>query len=692
MTTMNGDDEVLMVAVPREAQDVLTFWFGGDQAETYRTKWFPPEASEKQRCMDALIIERYGALLQRAEQGELEAQGWTQQREALVALIVVLDQFSRHVYRASESKTQLLANDVQALRLAQLLVANEWHTDLAIPMFVFALMPLRHSPTPERLHTVLDAVSAREALQRAHSDLLEKFRRTTQTRLLHLPGNGSGSSSAALAAASDDDILERHFVETDERNLPSHRLYKAMHAYLTTMRAREYSHMAVSLSGGVDSMVVAYLLHKLRPLHNDFGIVAVHLDYGNRAESAAECAYVQTWCARFGIVCHARRIDEVKRATTKRDDYERISRDIRYSTYADVMAQYGAPGMCFGHHRGDVQENVISNMMKGLSLLGLNGMSASSVVNGVRIWRPLLDFDKDAIFDFAHRYGVPYFKDTTPAWSTRGKLRNQLVPLLAELYGDGFLNNLSTLGAESTQCSELIDRTVLKPILSSVVATQVAVSLDCSRLIAQPFFVWKEVLRSVCHGVLGNSMVREKPIRELMAKLARHRGTPDDAMWITLKKGNRSFITQDRTLIIFRDNVFRARPWPPHVPASTAPFRVHVGETYVFGSWTVTTALVDSDSDVVKMLRDRAPLTMRDVIQRDGVAYVIPIAPALTLSSEKRIAVLKRLEKPLTDFMPLVAASGASDESSGVDTDGAKWIHVQLTYCNQPQSKDSEEQ
>jgi hypothetical protein len=34
------------------------------------------------------------------------------------------------------------------------------------------------------------------------------------------------------------------------------------------------------------------------------------------------------------------------------------------------------------------------------------------------------------VLEYAHSFGVPYFKDTTPAWSTRGKLRNQLVPLL----------------------------------------------------------------------------------------------------------------------------------------------------------------------------------------------------------------------------------------------------------------------
>ncbi|GAB9473219.1 tRNA lysidine synthetase [Globisporangium polare] len=650
-----------------EALDVLAFWFGGDQNDNYRSKWFPPEASEKQKRMDALIAERFGALLQRAEGHELDQ--WQEQREALVALIVLLDQFSRHVYRHNENKEQLLRNDAHALELAQVLVEKHWHTDLEVPRFVFVMMPLRHTPTAERLHTVLESIAAREALQSSHVDLLEKFRRTTQNRLQHLRGE--------RRVESDDDILERHFVETDESDMPKNRLYRVMHEYLVTMRAREYPFMAVSLSGGVDSMVVAYLLHKLRSLHNSFGIVAVHLDYGNRNESRAECEYVRQWCARFDIVFHVRRIDEVKRNSTKRDDYERISREIRYATYAEVMAQHGAPGMCFGHHRGDVQENVISNMMKGLSLLGLNGMSASSVVNGVRIWRPLLDFDKDAIFDFAHRYGIPYFKDTTPVWSTRGKLRNQLVPLLAELYGDGFLNNLSNLGAESTQCGELVERNILAPIMETVGATEVAVWLDCTLLTSQPFFVWKEVLRSVCHSIMGNSMVREKPIRELIGKMARHSG--EVRMWITLKKGNRSYITHDRKLIIFRDNFF------PRVPYAPTQLAVQLGETYSFGPWTVSTSLREGDDATVLALKSREPFTMWDLIKGDGLAYVFPNAPALVISSEKRIPVLKRLEKPITDFMPLVAAVGkfgsvAAQEEGSEERD--TWVYVQLKYCN----------
>ena len=45
-----------------------------------------------------------------------------------------------------------------------------------------------------------------------------------------------------------------------------------------------------------DSMVLAKLLVKLRDKHNNFRVVAVHIDYANRPESGAEADYVEAWC------------------------------------------------------------------------------------------------------------------------------------------------------------------------------------------------------------------------------------------------------------------------------------------------------------------------------------------------------------------------------------------------------------
>merc|ERR1719502_2426278 len=113
--------------------------------------------------------------------------------------------------------------------------------------------------------------------------------------------------------------------------------------------------VAVSLSGGVDSMVVAELLvilkRKLPSIFGSLKIICIHIDYANRRESGAEAAYVERWCERRGIVFSKRVVDEVTRGVTARDQYEAISRDIRFGAYRTAAAEHGGfPAVMFGHH------------------------------------------------------------------------------------------------------------------------------------------------------------------------------------------------------------------------------------------------------------------------------------------------------------------------------------------------------
>ena len=88
------DNEVLILP-PGE---VLEYWFGtGDQKENYKTKWFPAN-KEAEATVDEEIYYRFNGTFEAALGGLLD--GWKRKgvREH-VALIVVLDQFSRHIYR-----------------------------------------------------------------------------------------------------------------------------------------------------------------------------------------------------------------------------------------------------------------------------------------------------------------------------------------------------------------------------------------------------------------------------------------------------------------------------------------------------------------------------------------------------------------------------------------------------------------
>ena len=118
-------------------------------------------------------------------------------------------------------------------------------------------------------------------------------------------------------------------------------------------------------------------------------------------------------------------------------------------------------------------------MMKGCSLLNISGMGQESIINGVLIWRPLLVHIKTDIFGFAHKFGIPYFKDTTPKWSSRGRMRNELLPLLKDIFGDD-LHNLSTLSMESIQFNRMATENIFDPLWDKIKYSKCAAWIDCN--------------------------------------------------------------------------------------------------------------------------------------------------------------------------------------------------------------------
>jgi predicted phosphoadenosine phosphosulfate sulfurtransferase len=90
-----------------------------------------------------------------------------------------------------------------------------------------------------------------------------------------------------------------------------HPLYKTVLQYMRE-RSEDLHHVVISLSGGVDSMVLAHILCQIgRSTGFSFEVVAIHIDYGNREESSIEADFVKRFCALRGIIFHKRRIDEV---------------------------------------------------------------------------------------------------------------------------------------------------------------------------------------------------------------------------------------------------------------------------------------------------------------------------------------------------------------------------------------------
>lgn len=111
--------------------DVLTFWF----EELKPAQWW-----KKDPHMDAAILECFGDLHRRAHLGELFA--WRQSPRGRLAEVIVLDQFSRNMYR---DDARAFASDGMALVLAQEAVGSGDHNALTDVERSFLYMPYMHS-------------------------------------------------------------------------------------------------------------------------------------------------------------------------------------------------------------------------------------------------------------------------------------------------------------------------------------------------------------------------------------------------------------------------------------------------------------------------------------------------------------------------------------------------------------------
>jgi len=112
--------------------DIVSFWFD----QTTPKQWF-----SKSDAFDQLIAERFGAVLAAALDGQVS--NWARHADGCLALILVLDQFTRHIYRDSPGA---FVGDDHALRLSEQAIGNRWVGNCPLVSHrQFFLMPMMHS-------------------------------------------------------------------------------------------------------------------------------------------------------------------------------------------------------------------------------------------------------------------------------------------------------------------------------------------------------------------------------------------------------------------------------------------------------------------------------------------------------------------------------------------------------------------
>jgi uncharacterized protein (DUF924 family) len=132
-----------------EARSVRDFWFGrlplsADALNRRIRFWFGDESSALRQRRDEHIHARFAALLERAAAGELDA--WADGPRRRLSLVILLDQFPRHMFRGTP---RAYAHDAQALGLALSGMQSAADAALHAVERIFFYMPLEHAESRE---------------------------------------------------------------------------------------------------------------------------------------------------------------------------------------------------------------------------------------------------------------------------------------------------------------------------------------------------------------------------------------------------------------------------------------------------------------------------------------------------------------------------------------------------------------
>ena len=164
--------------LPVEARAVLDFWFGTQRTHlgSPRMEWF-----RKEPKFDEEIRVRFGNLHASASRGGVDA--WSASAEPLLALVVILDQFSRNLYR---NDARAFAQDEKARGLAQLAVARRDDLALLPVQRQFLYLPFEHSEDLADQERCVELMRSLEAFEPTrgltewavkHRDIVARFGR-----------------------------------------------------------------------------------------------------------------------------------------------------------------------------------------------------------------------------------------------------------------------------------------------------------------------------------------------------------------------------------------------------------------------------------------------------------------------------------------------------------------------------------
>lgn len=190
---------------------------------------------------------------------------------------------------------------------------------------------------------------------------------------------------------------------------------------------RKEDKILLTVSGGVDSVVMAIAFAETGL---KFGIA--HCNFGLRgAESDGDEAFVKALAEKLEVSFFVKRFDTKLFAGTNKLSTQMAARELRYNWFEEIRKEHNYNYIATAHHKNDVAETILLNLVKGTVLKGLHGIKPRNNT----IIRPLLWAEKVEILQFANEQKIKFREDSSNIENKyqRNLIRNEIIPLLKKI-------------------------------------------------------------------------------------------------------------------------------------------------------------------------------------------------------------------------------------------------------------------
>ncbi|MFU2079721.1 tRNA lysidine(34) synthetase TilS [Avibacterium endocarditidis] len=214
------------------------------------------------------------------------------------------------------------------------------------------------------------------------------------------------------------------------------------------LQRQPHSHFLIALSGGLDSTVLLALLAKLREKQPHFQLRAIHIHHGLSPNADDWVHHCQQLCQQFSIPLIVEKVQ-----LTQGMGIEAAARQARYQAIArHILAQ---EILLTAHHQQDQTETFFLALKRGSGVSGLSAMKAQSTVFNLNIFRPLLGFSRQQLWQYATENQLSWIEDESNQDNQyeRNFLRNEILPKLRERWShfDQAVQRSATHCAEQQQ-------------------------------------------------------------------------------------------------------------------------------------------------------------------------------------------------------------------------------------------------